>query len=53
MPSLIGEPEGKARRALSYPAIEQDGFIQILDGVKAGERVAARGAIFLDNAWQE
>lgn len=29
IPSLIGEPDGKARRALSYPAIEQDGFIWV------------------------
>lgn len=29
IPSLIGEPGGKARCALSYPAIEQDGFIWV------------------------
>lgn len=29
IPSLIGEPDGKARRALSYPALEQDGFIWV------------------------
>jgi phenylpropionate dioxygenase-like ring-hydroxylating dioxygenase large terminal subunit len=29
IPSLIGEVDGKARRALSYPAVEQDGFIWV------------------------
>lgn len=29
IPSLCGDPEGKARSAVSYPALEQDGFIWV------------------------
>ena len=29
IPSLIGEPGGKARNATSYPTLEQDGFIWV------------------------
>jgi phenylpropionate dioxygenase-like ring-hydroxylating dioxygenase large terminal subunit len=29
VPSLIGEPDGKARRAPSYATVEQDGFIWV------------------------
>ncbi len=29
IPSLPGEPDGKARRALGYPAVEQDGFVWV------------------------
>jgi phenylpropionate dioxygenase-like ring-hydroxylating dioxygenase large terminal subunit len=29
IPSLCGDAEGKARNALSYPAVEQDGFIWV------------------------
>jgi cobalt-zinc-cadmium efflux system membrane fusion protein len=32
---------------------EQDGRIQIREGLKAGERVVARGAIFVDNEWKQ
>jgi cobalt-zinc-cadmium efflux system membrane fusion protein len=32
---------------------EQDGRIQIREGLKAGERVVARGAIFVDNEWHQ
>jgi len=40
VPSLIGEPDGKARRALSYPALEQDGFIWVYS--TPGEMPASR-----------
>jgi len=33
--------------------IEQDGQMQIRDGLAAGELVVARGAIFLDNQWRQ
>lgn len=29
IPSLCGDPEGKARNAVAYPALEQDGFIWV------------------------
>ena len=32
---------------------EQDGRVQIRKGLKAGERVVARGAIFVDNEWKQ
>jgi cobalt-zinc-cadmium efflux system membrane fusion protein len=32
---------------------EQDGLIQIRKGLKAGERVVSRGAIFVDNEWKQ
>jgi len=33
--------------------IEQDGVVQIRDGVAPGELAVARGAIFLDNQWRQ
>ena len=33
--------------------MEQDGRVQIREGLKAGERVVGRGAIFVDNEWQQ
>ena len=32
---------------------EQEGFVQIRDGVRTGEMVATRGAIFIDNEWRQ
>lgn len=32
---------------------EQDGFVQVKDGLKPGEMVATRGAIFIDNEWRQ
>src|SRR5262249_40298604 len=32
--------------------MEQNGRIQIRDGLNVGERVVARGAIFVDNEWR-
>jgi len=46
------EPRMFQRRTIQL-GMEQDGQIQILDGVRPGERVAARGAIFLDNQFQD
>ena len=61
--AIVREPEvitcwieiepGLFQRRKVKLGIEQDGFLQVLEGMKVGERVAARGAIFLDNAWQE
>ena len=33
--------------------MEQDGKVQIREGLKVGERVAVRGAIFVDNEWRQ
>ena len=32
---------------------EQDGFIQVREGLNGGEVVATRGAIFIDNEWRQ
>ena len=32
---------------------EQDGLIHVKDGLKPGETVATRGAIFIDNEWRQ
>jgi cobalt-zinc-cadmium efflux system membrane fusion protein len=34
-------------------ALEQDGRLQVRDGLKPGELVVARGAIFIDNEWRQ
>ncbi len=46
------EPRVFQRRTIQI-GMEQDGRIQVLDGVRPGEQVAARGAIFLDNQFQD
>jgi cobalt-zinc-cadmium efflux system membrane fusion protein len=33
--------------------LEQDGRVQVLEGLKTGEQVVARGAIFIDNEWRQ
>ena len=33
--------------------LQQDGMAQVLDGLRPGEQVAAQGALFLDNAFQD
>ena len=33
--------------------LEQDGRVQIRTGLKAGEVVVGRGAIFVDNEWKQ
>ncbi len=33
--------------------LEQDGHVQIRDGLKVGDQVVARGAIFVDNEWRQ
>jgi cobalt-zinc-cadmium efflux system membrane fusion protein len=40
-------------RRLVRIGIEQDGQMQIRDGLAAGELAVARGAIFLDNQWHQ
>lgn len=44
---------GVYQRRVVRMGVEQDGRVQILEGVAIGEQVAVRGAIFLDNEWQE
>ena len=46
------EPMVFQRRKVKV-GMEQDGRLQILDGLKAGERVVGRGAIFVQNEWQQ
>jgi len=33
--------------------LEQDGRVQVLSGIVAGERVVGKGAIFVDNEWRQ
>jgi cobalt-zinc-cadmium efflux system membrane fusion protein len=46
------EPDVFRRRPVTI-GIEQDGRTQIRDGVKPGELVVGRGAIFVDNEWRQ
>jgi multidrug efflux pump subunit AcrA (membrane-fusion protein) len=46
------EPTVLKRREVSI-GMEQDDRIQIRRGLKPGERVVARGAIFVDNEWRQ
>jgi len=46
------EPMVFERRKVKV-GMEQDGHLQVREGLKAGERVVARGAIFLDNEWRQ
>jgi membrane fusion protein, heavy metal efflux system len=41
------------RRRMVKTGSEQDGRVQITDGLAAGELVVARGAIFVDNEWRQ
>jgi membrane fusion protein, heavy metal efflux system len=41
------------RRRKVKLGMEQEGRVQILDGLKAGEHIVARGAIFVDNEWRQ
>jgi cobalt-zinc-cadmium efflux system membrane fusion protein len=33
--------------------MEQDGYVQIREGLAPGESTVVRGAIFLDNEWRQ
>lgn len=46
------EPLLFQRRAVKL-GMEQDGRLQVLEGVSAGEMVVGRGAIFVDNEWRQ
>jgi cobalt-zinc-cadmium efflux system membrane fusion protein len=46
------EPMVFRRRKVTL-GIEQEGRMQIREGLKAGELVAGRGAIFVDNEWRQ
>jgi membrane fusion protein, heavy metal efflux system len=46
------EPMLFRRRRVTI-GIEQEGRMQIREGLKAGELVAGRGAIFVDNEWRQ
>jgi cobalt-zinc-cadmium efflux system membrane fusion protein len=41
------------RRRIVKLGIEQDDRVQVREGLKAGERVLTRGAIFVDNEWRQ
>ena len=46
------EPMLFARRKVKL-GMEQDGRVQIREGLEAGESIVARGAIFIDNEWRQ
>jgi cobalt-zinc-cadmium efflux system membrane fusion protein len=46
------EPMLFARRKVKI-GMEQDGRVQIREGLEAGESIVARGAIFIDNEWRQ
>ena len=46
------EPNRFQRRPVQL-GMEQDGRMQIRDGLAVGERVVSRGAIFVDNEWRQ
>jgi cobalt-zinc-cadmium efflux system membrane fusion protein len=46
------EPQIFERRKVTL-GLEQDGRVQIRTGLKAGEIVVGRGAIFVDNEWKQ
>ncbi len=46
------EPNMMERRKVKV-GMEQDGRVQIKEGVKVGERVVGRGAIYVQNEWKE
>jgi cobalt-zinc-cadmium efflux system membrane fusion protein len=41
------------RRRNVKVGLEQDGFVQVRDGLQLGELVLSRGAIFVQNEWQQ
>jgi cobalt-zinc-cadmium efflux system membrane fusion protein len=41
------------RRRKVKLGIEQEGRVQIREGLRPGELVAARGAIFVENEWRQ
>ncbi|MET0869097.1 MAG: efflux RND transporter periplasmic adaptor subunit, partial [Pseudorhodoplanes sp.] len=45
-------PQMFERRKVTL-GLEQDGRVQIRTGLKAGEIVVGRGAIFVDNEWKQ
>jgi cobalt-zinc-cadmium efflux system membrane fusion protein len=46
------EPMVFERREIKL-GMEQDENLQVRDGLKAGELVVGRGAIFIDNKWRQ
>ena len=46
---VVGSDRIASPAARSRSAEQRDGYDQILDGLKSGERVAVDGAIFLSN----
>jgi cobalt-zinc-cadmium efflux system membrane fusion protein len=49
---LETEPMLFVRRKVKT-GLEQDGAVQIREGLKVGDRVVARGAIYVDNEWRK
>jgi cobalt-zinc-cadmium efflux system membrane fusion protein len=45
-------PTSFQRRPVTI-GMEQDGYVQIREGLAAGESTVMRGAIFLDNEWRQ
>ena len=50
--AVSAERVGRTTAYLSA-RMEQEGRVQIREGLKEGERVVTRGAIFVDNEWRQ
>jgi cobalt-zinc-cadmium efflux system membrane fusion protein len=48
---VLGD-DGALRLRPVVTGVDQDGMVQIVEGLKAGERVVSRGALFVDQAGQ-
>jgi cobalt-zinc-cadmium efflux system membrane fusion protein len=46
------EPMKFERRGVKL-GLEQDGFMQVRDGLKVGEMIVSRGSLFVDNQWRQ
>jgi len=46
------DPDGALRLRPVVAGVDQDGMVQIVRGLKAGERVVSKGALFVDQAGQ-
>src|SRR5262245_3655093 len=49
----VEETPTQFRRRPVKLGMEQDGLVQIHEGLAAGEQIVARGAIFVDNEWRQ
>ena len=45
--------ENRFQRRKIKAGVLEGGFVQVLEGIRDGERIVAQGAIFLDNEWHD